>query len=65
MPAFKVTAVDTTAAGDTFIGALSTQLEMDYSNIEAAMTYANKASSIAVQTKGAQNSIPYAKDIQL
>lgn len=65
VPAFKVTAVDTTAAGDTFIGALSTQLEMDYSNIEVAMTYANKASSIAVQTKGAQNSIPYAKDIQL
>ncbi|KRL59675.1 ribokinase [Latilactobacillus fuchuensis] len=65
VPAFKVTAVDTTAAGDTFIGALSTKLAMDYSNIEVAMTYANKASSIAVQTKGAQNSIPYAKDIQL
>ncbi|MEJ1308098.1 PfkB family carbohydrate kinase [Latilactobacillus sakei] len=65
VPAFKVKAVDTTAAGDTFIGALSTKLELDYSNIEAAMTYANKASSIAVQTKGAQNSIPYEKDIQL
>lgn len=65
VPAFKVQAVDTTAAGDTFIGALSTKLELDYSNIEAAMTYANKASSIAVQTKGAQNSIPYEKDIQL
>lgn len=65
VPAFKVSAVDTTAAGDTFIGALSTQLALDYSNLEAAMTYANKASSIAVQTKGAQNSIPYAQDIQL
>ncbi|MCZ2492828.1 ribokinase [Dellaglioa carnosa] len=61
--AFKVNAADTTAAGDTFIGALSSKLELDYSNLEEAMTYANKASSIAVQIKGAQNSIPYAKDI--
>ncbi|MHC9533516.1 ribokinase [Dellaglioa sp. L3N] len=61
--AFKVSAVDTTAAGDTFIGALSSKLERDYSNLEEAMTYANKASSLAVQIKGAQNSIPYAKDI--
>lgn len=61
--AFKVNAADTTAAGDTFIGALSSKLELDYSNLEEAMTYANKASSLAVQIKGAQNSIPYAKDI--
>lgn len=61
--AFKVKANDTTAAGDTFIGALSSKLELDYSNLEEAMTYANKASSLAVQIKGAQNSIPYAKDV--
>lgn len=58
VPAFKVKALDTTAAGDTFIGALSTQLKKDFSNIEAAILFANKASSIAVQKLGAQPSIP-------
>ena len=65
IPAFKVQAVDTTAAGDTFIGALSTKLSLDYSNLKEAMTFANKASSITVQTQGAQNSIPYEKDVHL
>lgn len=63
--AFKVKAVDTTAAGDTFVGALVAKLDHDMSNIEEAMTYANKSSSLTVQTKGAQNSIPYKKDVKL
>ncbi|MGR3741286.1 ribokinase [Companilactobacillus sp. DQM5] len=63
--AFKVKAVDTTAAGDTFIGAFSTKINDDLSNIEEAMTFANKASSIAVQAAGAQVSIPYEKDVQI
>lgn len=63
--AFKVKAVDTTAAGDTFIGAFSTKINDDLSNIEEAMTFANKASSIAVQTSGAQVSIPYENDVQI
>nr|WP_054690708.1 ribokinase [Fructilactobacillus florum] len=58
IPAFKVKAVDTTAAGDTFIGALASQLELDNSNIREAMLYANHASSLTVQVAGAQNSIP-------
>lgn len=58
VPAFKVKAVDTTAAGDTFIGALASQLELDNSNIKEAMLYANHASSLTVQIAGAQNSIP-------
>ncbi|USS93114.1 ribokinase [Fructilactobacillus ixorae] len=58
IPAFKVKAIDTTAAGDTFIGALATQLDLDNHNIEDAMLYANRASSLTVQTAGAQNSIP-------
>ncbi|MDO1605222.1 ribokinase [Lactobacillus sp. YT155] len=63
--AFKVKAVDTTAAGDTFIGAFSTKINDDLSNIEEAMTFANKASSIAVQTSGAQVSIPYENNVQI
>ncbi|MFD1472744.1 ribokinase [Companilactobacillus mishanensis] len=63
--AFKVNAIDTTAAGDTFVGALMAKLDHDMSNIEEAMTYANKSSSITVQTKGAQNSIPYEKQIEI
>lgn len=56
--AFKVDAVDTTAAGDTFLGALASQLQPDFSNIKEAILYANKASSLAVQKLGAIPSIP-------
>lgn len=58
VPAFKVHAVDTTAAGDTFIGALSSQLKTDLSNIESALVFAQRASSLTVQGLGAMPSIP-------
>lgn len=58
VPAYKVAAVDTTAAGDTFIGALSSVLAPDFSNLGAAVRFANRASSLAVQKLGAQPSIP-------
>ncbi|KRN02838.1 ribokinase family sugar kinase [Levilactobacillus senmaizukei DSM 21775 = NBRC 103853] len=58
VPAFKVKAVDTTAAGDTFIGALSSQLKDDFSNIVEALTFAQRASSLTVQGLGAMPSIP-------
>lgn len=63
IPAFKVNAVDTTAAGDTFIGALSSQLKQDMSNIEKALVYAQRASSLAVQKMGALPSIPTREQI--
>ena len=65
VPAFKVKAVDTTAAGDTFIGAMTSILPPDLSNLKDAVLFANKASSITVQKYGAQPSIPYAKDIKV
>lgn len=58
VPAFKVKAVDTTAAGDTFIGAFASQLKTDLSNVEEALTYGQRASSLAVQKMGAAPSIP-------
>ncbi|EKF52130.1 ribokinase [Lactococcus garvieae] len=63
VPAFKVNAVDTTAAGDTFIGAMSTVLKADFSNIIEAITYGSRASSITVQRYGAQPSIPYKNEL--
>ena len=63
IPPFKVNAVDTTAAGDTFIGALSSQLKPDMSNIEKALVYAQRASSLAVQKMGALPSIPTREQI--
>lgn len=59
VPAFKVQAVDTTAAGDTFIGAFASKLAHDLNNIEEAIKYGNKAASLTVQRYGAQPSIPY------
>ncbi|WP_137626757.1 ribokinase [Lactiplantibacillus pingfangensis] len=58
VPAYKVKAVDTTAAGDTFIGALSAVLQPDLANLVAAATYASRASSLTVQHLGAFPSIP-------
>ena len=63
IPAFKVKAVDTTAAGDTFIGAMSSVLKPDFSNLTDAILYGNKASSLTVQRFGAQPSIPYKKEL--
>ncbi|GCF95840.1 ribokinase [Enterococcus florum] len=59
VPAFSVQAVDTTAAGDTFIGAMSSILKKDFSNIQEAVCLGCKASSLAVQRLGAQPSIPF------
>ncbi|WP_297631571.1 ribokinase [uncultured Clostridium sp.] len=64
--AFKVNAVDTTAAGDSFIGGLSYKLNIenfDFENLKEAVTFGNKVSSIAVQREGAQPSIPTLKEI--
>ena len=67
VPAYKVNAIDTTAAGDSFIGGLSSKL--DYKNINRqtlmeAVNFGNKVSSISIQRKGAQPSIPYLKEIE-
>ncbi|MGL4760613.1 MAG: ribokinase [Sarcina sp.] len=64
--AFKVEAVDTTAAGDSFIGGLSSKLDinnMTYKNILNAVKFGNKVSSITVQRKGAQPSIASLEEV--
>jgi ribokinase len=64
VPAHKVKAVDTTAAGDTFCGALCVAVSEGKSLKEAA-EFACAASALTVQKMGAQNSIPYRKEINL
>lgn len=64
VPAFKVKAVDTTAAGDTFIGALVSNLQPDLGNIVDAATYASMASSFTVQKLGAFPSIPMGDEVR-
>ena len=60
---FKVEAVDTTAAGDTFCGGLCVALS-EGKNLKDAIIFASKASSISVTRMGAQVSIPLRKEIQ-
>ena len=62
VPAKKVKAVDTTAAGDTFCGALCVAISEGKSLREAA-EFACSASALTVQKMGAQNSIPFRKDL--
>lgn len=63
VPAFDAEVVDTTAAGDTFIGALISQLKPNLSNMNSSVTFAQHASSITIQKLGAQPSIPKLTDI--
>lgn len=62
VPAHKVKAVDTTAAGDTFCGALCVALS-EGKTLKEATEFATAASALTVQKMGAQNSIPFRKDI--
>ncbi len=57
VPAFEAAAVDTTAAGDTYLGTLAACFAED-KDIAYAMRAASAASAIAVTRKGAQSSIP-------
>jgi ribokinase len=62
IPADKVEAVDTTAAGDTFCGAFCVGISEGLS-IEDAVRMATKAAGITVTREGAQVSIPYRKEL--
>ena len=57
-----VKAIDTTAAGDVFNGALAVALS-ERMKLEDAIVFANKAASISVTRMGAQASAPYRKEI--
>ena len=60
-PSFKTNVVDTTAAGDTFIGAFCMKLTQ---NLEHSIKYATAASSITVSRPGASCSIPNQEEVE-
>ena len=63
MPAFKVTPVDTTGAGDTFIGTLAAALDLGLPR-EAAMRRASATSALQVTRRGAAQAIPTAAEVE-
>ncbi len=62
VPGFKVKAVDTIAAGDTFNGALVTAL-LEGEPLDNAIRFAHAAAAIAVTRPGAQPSVPWRNEI--
>lgn len=62
VPGFAIEAVDTTAAGDAFCGALATSLAQG-STIEDAVWVANAAGALAVTKLGAEPSLPKKADL--
>lgn len=63
IPAFKVDAIDTIAAGDTFNAILVSELLVG-SDLHNAIIHANAAAAIAVTRKGAQLSIPWHAEVK-
>jgi len=62
VPGRVVKAVDTTGAGDCFVGALAAQLA-DEVPLRTALAFANAAASISVQRMGAGPSMPTAAEV--
>lgn len=62
-PAFKVTAVDTTAAGDTFVGGYAAS-RLEGKTASECLKYAVAASALAVTKLGAQTSIPTRAEVE-
>ncbi|GGZ99433.1 ribokinase [Ignatzschineria ureiclastica] len=62
VPGFKVKAIDTIAAGDTFNGVLVTAL-LEGETLEKAVVMGHAAAALAVMKEGAQPAIPWRTEI--
>ncbi|WP_197330138.1 ribokinase [Ralstonia syzygii] len=62
MPAHPAQAIDTTAAGDTFVGALATALAEGAAPAEA-IQFGQAAAAVSVTRLGAQPSIPFRSEL--
>ncbi|KAB8193158.1 ribokinase [Nonomuraea phyllanthi] len=63
VPAVKVEAVDTTAAGDTFVGALAVA-RAEGQDMAGALAFASTAAALSVQREGASTSMPTRHEIE-
>lgn len=64
IPTAKVHAVDSTAAGDVFNGAIAVALA-EGKSLEDSVAFANKAAAISVTRHGAQSSAPFRRELTL
>jgi len=62
VPGYKAKVVDTTGAGDCFVGALAARLATGADIIDAAR-YANAAAACSVERLGAAPSMPTPKEV--
>ena len=71
LEAERVKVKDTTAAGDTFVGAYAVAISnskegcSNFKTAVAAVCWANKAAAMTVQTEGAQNAIPWLDEVSV
>ena len=63
VPAFKVKAIDTTAAGDTFTGGFAAAF-VSGKDFYECVRFASAAAALCVTKKGAQSSVPYRKEVE-
>lgn len=63
VPSYKVEAVDTTGAGDTFNAALAVALA-ENRKLEEALRFANRAASLSVTKFGAQGGMPKRSEVE-
>lgn len=63
VPAHRVTAVDTTGAGDSFVGAMAMRLS-EGEGLTAAVRLATSVAAIAVGRRGAQESFPTLAEVE-
>ena len=63
IPAIKVDATDTTAAGDAFTGAMAVALG-EGKDLESAAIFAVHAAAISVTRMGAQSSLPSRGEVE-
>ena len=62
IPTFKVNAIDTTAAGDSFSGALAAHLAKGY-ELKEALKIANATGALTTTKIGAQEALPTEEEV--
>ncbi len=62
-PSYNVEVVDTTAAGDSFIGGFVSSYMVE-KNVEAAIERGQKTAALCIQRLGAQNAMPTRQEVE-